>query len=87
MSKCSDSLSLFSHLKTELLRTKTEYDNSLSMKIFLFQFVNSYSACFYIAFIKGKVVGYPGQPVYVLGKFRNEEVQFAILSVRLFVLS
>lgn len=41
--------------------------------MFLFQFVNYYSSCFYIAFAKGKAVGYPGNPVY-LGKYRNEEV-------------
>ncbi|XP_057180652.1 anoctamin-6 isoform X2 [Triplophysa rosa] len=57
----------------ELPRTKTEYENSLTLKMFLFQFVNYYSSCFYIAFFKGKVVGYPGKPVYWLGKFRNEE--------------
>jgi anoctamin-6 len=46
--------------------------------MFLFQFVNYYSSCFYIAFAKGKVVGYPGQPVYLLGKYRNEEVRMPI---------
>ncbi|XP_036375946.1 anoctamin-6 [Megalops cyprinoides] len=57
----------------ELPRTKTEYENSLTLKMFLFQFVNYYSSCFYIAFFKGKVVGFPGEPVYWLGKYRNEE--------------
>ncbi|TRZ01780.1 hypothetical protein DNTS_025603 [Danionella cerebrum] len=57
----------------ELPRTKTEYENSLTLKMFLFQFVNFYSSCFYIAFFKGKMVGYPGRPVYWLGAFRNEE--------------
>ncbi|XP_077565287.1 anoctamin-6 [Stigmatopora nigra] len=57
----------------ELPRTRTDYENSLTLKMFLFQFVNYYSSCFYIAFAKGKAVGYPGQPVYLLGKYRNEE--------------
>lgn len=57
----------------ELPRTMTEYENSLTLKMFLFQFVNYYSSCFYIAFAKGKAVGYPGRPVYLLGKYRNEE--------------
>ncbi|XP_012575927.1 PREDICTED: anoctamin-6 isoform X2 [Condylura cristata] len=57
----------------ELPRTQTDYENSLTMKMFLFQFVNYYSSCFYIAFFKGKFVGYPGEPVYWLGKYRNEE--------------
>lgn len=33
-------------------RTDTEYEDSLIAKTFLFQFVNSYSSLFYIAFIK-----------------------------------
>ncbi|GCC33558.1 hypothetical protein chiPu_0012028 [Chiloscyllium punctatum] len=57
----------------ELPRTQTDYENSLTVKMFLFQFVNYYSSCFYIAFFKGKIVGYPGEPVYWLGRFRNEE--------------
>uniref|UniRef100_A0A4W6CLM8 Anoctamin n=1 Tax=Lates calcarifer TaxID=8187 RepID=A0A4W6CLM8_LATCA len=57
----------------ELPRTKSEYENSLTLKMFLFQFVNYYSSCFYIAFAKGKAVGYPKEPVYLLGKYRNEE--------------
>lgn len=57
----------------ELPRTKTDYENSLTLKMFLFQFVNYYSSCFYIAFAKGKAVGFPGQPVYLFGKYRNEE--------------
>uniref|UniRef100_A0A7N8WWB0 Anoctamin n=1 Tax=Mastacembelus armatus TaxID=205130 RepID=A0A7N8WWB0_9TELE len=57
----------------ELPRTKTDYENSLTLKMFLFQFVNYYSSCFYIAFAKGKAVGYPGKPVYLVGAYRNEE--------------
>ncbi|XP_077091319.1 anoctamin-6 [Siphateles boraxobius] len=57
----------------ELPRTKTEYENSLTLKMFLFQFVNYYSSCFYIAFFKGKLVGHPGKPVYWFGEYRNEE--------------
>ncbi|XP_018606828.2 anoctamin-6 isoform X3 [Scleropages formosus] len=57
----------------ELPRTRTEYENSLTLKMFLFQFVNYYSSCFYIAFFKGKLVGFPGKPVYWLGTYRNEE--------------
>lgn len=45
--------------------------------MFLFQFVNYYSSCFYVAFFKGKFVGYPGDYAYMFGKWsklRNEEV-------------
>lgn len=65
---------------TELPRTKTDYENSLTLKMFLFQFVNYYSSCFYIAFFKGKAVGFPGEPIYLLGKYRNEEVPLVHLA-------
>lgn len=35
-------------------RTQTEYDDSLTLKMYLLQFVNCYSSIFYIAFFKGK---------------------------------
>ena len=37
-------------------RTQTDYENSLTFKVFIFQFVNYYSSIFYIAFFKGKWV-------------------------------
>lgn len=37
-------------------RTQTDFDNSYSLKVFLFQFINYYSSLFYIAFIKGRFV-------------------------------
>ncbi|KAK0052975.1 anoctamin-6-like isoform X1 [Biomphalaria pfeifferi] len=33
-------------------RTQTDYDNALIVKLFAFRFVNSYSSCFYIAFLR-----------------------------------
>ncbi|KAL3080570.1 hypothetical protein niasHS_013764 [Heterodera schachtii] len=41
----------------ECPRTQSEFDNSYTFKVFLFQFVNFYSSLFYIAFIKGKFTG------------------------------
>mmetsp|Transcript_20422 Transcript_20422/g.69393 ORF Transcript_20422/g.69393 Transcript_20422/m.69393 type:complete len:748 (+) Transcript_20422:84-2327(+) len=38
-------------------RTDTEYEDALIAKVFVFQFVNSYAALFYIAFIKAGVDG------------------------------
>lgn len=60
----------------EIPKTHLEYENKLTMKMFLFQFVNYYSSCFYVAFFKGKFVGYPGDYSYMFGKWsnlRNEE--------------
>ncbi|EDW81887.2 uncharacterized protein Dwil_GK25421 [Drosophila willistoni] len=56
----------------EYCRTQTEYDESLTIKYYVFQFVNYYSSLFYIAFLKGKFVGYPAKYNTVLG-FRQEE--------------
>ncbi|XP_003740347.1 anoctamin-7 [Galendromus occidentalis] len=56
----------------EMHRTQTEFDNNLTFKVFMFQFVNYYSSIFYIAFFKGRFVGYPGHYAHLLG-LRNEE--------------
>lgn len=70
---------------TEIPKTHLEYENKLTVKMFLFQFVNYYSSCFYVAFFKGKFVGYPGDYAYMFGKWsklRNEEVPHACWSIR-----
>ncbi|XP_076854660.1 anoctamin-5b isoform X2 [Brachyhypopomus gauderio] len=60
----------------EIPKTHLEYENKLTTKMFMFQFVNYYSSCFYVAFFKGKFVGYPGKYTYMFGSWtqlRNEE--------------
>lgn len=54
-------------------RTQTEFDDNLTFKVFIFQFVNFYSSIFYIAFFKGRFVGYPGSYSHIL-RLRNEDV-------------
>ncbi|XP_038105895.1 anoctamin-5 isoform X2 [Culex quinquefasciatus] len=56
----------------EYRRTQSEYNESLNLKIYLFQFINYYSSIFYIAFIKGKFPGYPAKYNRILS-FRQEE--------------
>lgn len=56
----------------EMLRTQAEFDDSLTLKIYLFQFVNYYASIFYVAFLKGKFVGYPKKYNRILG-YRQEE--------------
>ncbi|XP_023339966.1 anoctamin-1 isoform X4 [Eurytemora carolleeae] len=56
----------------ELRRTQTEFDDSLTLKIYLFQFVNYYFSIFYIAFIKGQYIGRPGAYIRFFG-YRQEE--------------
>lgn len=59
--------------KKEFLRTQSEFDDSLTLKIYVFQFINYYSAFFYIAFVKGRFIGRPGA-YNRLGNHRLEEV-------------
>ena len=40
----------------EMHRTQEEYDNNLTFKVFVFQFINYYASIIYIAFFKGKSV-------------------------------
>ncbi|KAG1687430.1 Anoctamin-4 [Nymphon striatum] len=41
-------------------RTHTEYEDSFTVKVFCFQFINFYSSLIYIAFFKGRFFGHPG---------------------------
>ena len=43
----------------ELHRTQTSFDDALTLKIYLFQFVNYYASIIYIAFFKGQFIGTP----------------------------
>ena len=56
----------------ELNRTQSEYDDSLSLKIYVLQFVNYYASIIYVAFFKGKFIGHPGSYNRVIG-YRQEE--------------
>ena len=56
----------------EVPRTQSQFDDSLTLKIYLLQFVNYYSSIFYIAFFKGKVIGRPGAYHRIFG-LRQEE--------------
>lgn len=73
-------------LPTEIPKTHLEYENKLTLKMFMFQFVNYYSSCFYVAFFKGKFVGHPGNYTYMFGKWsnlRNEEVRWFVFCLLL----
>eukprot|EP00092_Neocalanus_flemingeri_P069742 GFUD01085523.1.p1 GENE.GFUD01085523.1~~GFUD01085523.1.p1 ORF type:complete len:945 (+),score=222.25 GFUD01085523.1:241-3075(+) len=56
----------------ELHRTQTGFDNALTLKIYLFQFVNYYASIFYIAFVKGQFVGTPNEYTRFMS-WRQEE--------------
>eukprot|EP00123_Amoebidium_parasiticum_P015504 comp23001_c0_seq1/m.36670 comp23001_c0_seq1/g.36670 ORF comp23001_c0_seq1/g.36670 comp23001_c0_seq1/m.36670 type:complete len:961 (-) comp23001_c0_seq1:920-3802(-) len=48
-------------------RTETDYDDALTFKLYVFNFVNNYSSIFYIAFFKGKFTGIPTDPQTMFG--------------------
>jgi len=56
----------------ELHRTQSAFDDALTLKIYLFQFVNYYSSIFYIAFFKGQYIGTPDHYHRYFG-YRQEE--------------
>ncbi|KAM3615427.1 uncharacterized protein V6R79_002144 [Siganus canaliculatus] len=56
----------------EMHRTQSKYENMFILKVFVFQFVNFYSSPVYIAFFKGRFVGYPGHYNTMFG-VRNED--------------
>ncbi|KFQ75763.1 Anoctamin-7, partial [Phoenicopterus ruber ruber] len=58
--------------KWEMHRTQSKYEDAFTFKVFVFQFVAFYSSPVYIAFFKGKFIGYPGNYLSFLG-VRNEE--------------
>ena len=45
----------------ELHRSQTSFDDALTLKIYLFQFVNYYASIIYIAFFKGQFIGTPNK--------------------------
>ncbi|XP_034096595.1 anoctamin-7 [Gymnodraco acuticeps] len=56
----------------EMHRTQSKYEDMYILKVFIFQFINFYSSPVYIAFFKGRFVGYPGNYNTLLG-IRNED--------------
>lgn len=56
----------------EMHRTQSKYEDMFILKVFIFQFVNFYSSPVYIAFFKGRFIGYPGNYQTLFG-VRNED--------------
>ncbi|VDN53075.1 unnamed protein product [Dracunculus medinensis] len=66
----------------ECPRTQTDFDNSYTFKVYLFQFINYYSSIFYIAFIKGNLSSVPGRHFF---GFQPEECDPAGCMVELVI--
>ncbi|XP_015674147.2 anoctamin-7 [Protobothrops mucrosquamatus] len=71
LSKIYIALALFL-TKWEMHRTQTTFEDAFTFKVFIFEFINFYSSPIYIAFFKGRFVGYPGHYDKLLG-IRNED--------------
>ncbi|XP_068222523.1 anoctamin-5-like isoform X2 [Palaemon carinicauda] len=55
----------------EIPRTQTEYEDSFTLKMFLFQFINYYASLIYIAFFKGRFFFHPGDAESRANVFMN----------------
>jgi len=71
--------------------TRSKYKDSFTWKMFLFQFVNTYSSVFYIAFFKsGHMIGTPSRYKRIGGSYRldgcSEQGCFLELCIQLFIL-
>lgn len=72
-------------------RTKTNYEDSFTYKMYLFQFVNTYASIFYIAFFKSDYfVGSPGKYHRIAGGIRfdgcSEQGCFLELCIQLIII-
>ena len=77
--------------KWENHRTKSDFENELAFRHFIFQFISHNVSLFYIAFVRGNFVGGPGNYNRFFFGMRNdtcsvEGCQFDIM-IRLFVIS
>ncbi|NXA58059.1 ANO9 protein, partial [Mohoua ochrocephala] len=54
-------------------RTSCQRENSLAVKVFIFQFFTNFSSLIYVAFFLGRINGHPGQYVRIAGHWRLEE--------------
>ena len=73
---------ILSYLFIEMHRTQSDFDDNLTFKVFIFQFINFYSSIIYIAFFKGKIVGYPGAYINIMFNLRNEDVSSSNINAK-----
>ncbi|XP_032804543.2 anoctamin-1-like [Petromyzon marinus] len=57
----------------EVPKTEEEFETRLIFKSFMLKFVNSYTSIIYVAFLKGRITGYPKKYYYILPNYRMEE--------------
>ncbi|XP_029104868.1 anoctamin-1-like isoform X2 [Scleropages formosus] len=57
----------------EVPKTDKSFEQRLILKTFILKFLNAFSPIFYIAFIRGKLIGRPGNYLYIYKSYRMEE--------------
>ncbi|XP_053710733.1 anoctamin-1a isoform X1 [Synchiropus splendidus] len=63
--------------KLEVPKTDKSFEERLIFKTFVLKFVNAFTPIVYLAFFRGRLVGRPGNYLYVVGSYRMEECAHA----------
>ncbi|CAJ1048602.1 anoctamin-1a isoform X2 [Xyrichtys novacula] len=63
--------------KLEVPKTDKSFEERLIFKTFILKFVNAFTPIVYLAFFRGRLVGRPGNYLYVIGSYRMEECAHA----------
>ncbi|KAM7406608.1 hypothetical protein PAMP_000978 [Pampus punctatissimus] len=61
----------------EVPKTDNSFEQRLIFKTFILKFVNAFTPIVYLAFFRGRLVGRPGNYLYVVGSYRMEECAHA----------
>ncbi|XP_035538126.1 anoctamin-1a [Morone saxatilis] len=61
----------------EVPKTDKSFEERLIFKTFILKFVNAFTPIVYLAFFRGRLVGRPGNYLYVVGSYRMEECAHA----------
>ncbi|XP_008308076.1 anoctamin-1a [Cynoglossus semilaevis] len=59
--------------RLEVPKTDKSFEERLIFKTFILKFVNAFTPIVYLAFFRGRLVGRPGNYLYVVGSYRMEE--------------
>uniref|UniRef100_A0A8D0DEE5 Anoctamin n=1 Tax=Sander lucioperca TaxID=283035 RepID=A0A8D0DEE5_SANLU len=61
----------------EVPKTDKSFEDRLIFKTFILKFANAFTPIVYLAFFRGRLVGRPGNYLYVVGSYRMEECAHA----------
>uniref|UniRef100_A0AAR2IPK7 Anoctamin n=1 Tax=Pygocentrus nattereri TaxID=42514 RepID=A0AAR2IPK7_PYGNA len=61
----------------EVPKTDKSFEERLIFKTFVLKFANAFTPIVYLAFFRGRLIGRPGNYVYVVGSYRMEECAHA----------